>query len=243
MNQRPVTLVIAAMGGEGGGVLTDWIVGAAQRADLPVQGTSIPGVAQRTGATTYYIEIWPETHATLGGRRPVFGLGPSPGDVDVVVATELVEAGRCCERGFVSPDRTLLVAATRRVFATSEKSAMGDGRFDAERVMRALREMPQRAVLFDPERLPAQARGASLNALMLGLVAASFRLPLPLDCCRDAIRAGVAAEANLRGFEAGLALAEAPRPEAAPVPLHAPADLPAMMADAAARLPPEVLAV
>jgi hypothetical protein len=33
---------------------------------------------------------------------------------------------------------------------------MGDGRFDAERVMRALREMPQQAVLFDPERLPAR---------------------------------------------------------------------------------------
>ena len=240
---RPLTLLIAAMGGEGGGVLTDWIVGAAQRADLPVQGTSIPGVAQRTGATTYYIEMWPETHAALGERRPLFGLGPSPGDVDVVVATELVEAGRCCERGFVSPDRTTLVAATRRVFATSEKSAMGDGRFDAERVMRALREMPHQAMLFDPERLPAGARGASLNALMLGLVAGSHRLPIPLDCYREAIRAGVAADANLRGFEAGLAMAAAPH-AAGPSPDQAPSPgLPGMLDEAARTLPPEVLAV
>jgi indolepyruvate ferredoxin oxidoreductase beta subunit len=243
MSASPISLVIAAMGGEGGGVLTDWIVGAAQRADLPVQGTSIPGVAQRTGATTYYVELWPETHAALGEKRPVFGLGPSPGEVDVVVATELVEAGRCCERGFVSPDRTTLVAATRRVFATSEKAAMGDGRFDAERVMRALREMPQRAMLFDPDRLPEGARGASLNALMLGLVAASGRLPIPRDCYREAIRAGVAAEANLRGFEAGLALAEAPSvPAVPPVPAPKPG-LPAMLAEAAATLPPELVAV
>jgi len=242
MMDRPLTVLIAAMGGEGGGVLTDWIVAAASRADLPVQGTSIPGVAQRTGATTYYVEIWPETHASLGGRTPVFGLGPSPGDVDVVLATELVEAGRCCERGFVSPDRTTLIAATRRVFATSEKSAMGDGRFDAERVMRAVREMPQRAVLFDPDRLPGAARGASLNALMLGLLAASGRLPIPHDAYRDAIRAGVAAEANLRGFEAGLTLANQP-PEPVLATLAPRAGLPALLAEAAAALPPEIVAV
>ncbi len=243
MSARPISLVIAAMGGEGGGVLTDWIVGAAQRADLPVQGTSIPGVAQRTGATTYYVEMWPETHAALGNRRPVFGLGPAPGDVDIVVATELVEAGRCCERGFVSPDRTVLVAAMRRVFATSEKSAMGDGRFDAERVMRALREMPHQAMLFDPERLTGAARAASLNSLMLGLVAGSGRLPIPLDAYRDAIRAGVAAEANLRGFEAGLELAKAPPQAAVPEPAAQRPGLTGMLEDAAATLPPEVLAV
>ncbi|WP_372617734.1 indolepyruvate oxidoreductase subunit beta family protein [Falsiroseomonas sp.] len=242
MNARPVTLLIAAMGGEGGGVLTDWIVGAAQRADLPVQGTSIPGVAQRTGATTYYVELWPETHAALGGRHPVFGLGPSPGDVDVVVSTELVEAGRCCERGFVSPDRTTLIAAARRVFATSEKAAMGDGRFDAERVMRALRELPRQALLFDPDRLPDAARGVSLNALMLGMVAGSGRLPIPLDCYRDAIRAGVAAEANLRGFEAGLALAAAP-PSPAAETTRARPGLAGLLDQAASDLPPEVLAV
>ena len=48
---RPITLLIAALGGEGGGVLTDWIVAAAAKAGYPVQSTSIPGVAQRTGAT------------------------------------------------------------------------------------------------------------------------------------------------------------------------------------------------
>ena len=235
---RPISILVSAMGGEGGGVLTEWIVSAAQRADLPVQGTSIPGVAQRTGATTYYIELWPEPWPMLNGLRPVFGLGPSPGDVDVVMATELVEAGRCCERGFVSPERTTLIAATRRVFATSEKSAMGDGRFDAARVMRALREMPRRALLVEG----AAAEGQALNAVMLGRLAASGDLPIPEEALRAAIAAGVAPEANLRAFEAGLAMTEA-KPAAAPHVTNTRPALPALLRQAAETLPPEVLVV
>jgi len=50
-SRRPVSILIAALGGQGGGVLTEWIVGAAAHAGYPAQATSIPGVAQRTGAT------------------------------------------------------------------------------------------------------------------------------------------------------------------------------------------------
>ncbi|HZV95860.1 MAG TPA: hypothetical protein VFF62_08030, partial [Candidatus Nitrosocosmicus sp.] len=56
---RPLSILIAALGGQGGGVLTDWIVAAAEHAGLAAQATSIPGVAQRTGATTYYLEVFP----------------------------------------------------------------------------------------------------------------------------------------------------------------------------------------
>ena len=64
--ERNLTLVIGALGGEGGGVLADWIVETAHAAGYPVQATSIPGVAQRTGATTYYIELFPVKRAELG---------------------------------------------------------------------------------------------------------------------------------------------------------------------------------
>jgi hypothetical protein len=70
-NQRPLTILIAALGGEGGGVLTNWIVSAATELGFPVQSTSIPGVAQRTGATTYYIEILPLPRTALAGKRAV----------------------------------------------------------------------------------------------------------------------------------------------------------------------------
>jgi indolepyruvate ferredoxin oxidoreductase beta subunit len=237
---RPVCILIAAMGGEGGGVLTDWIVSAAQAADLPVQGTSIPGVAQRTGATTYYIELWPQTHAALGGKRPVFGLGPSPGDVDVVVATELMEAGRCAELGYVSPGRTTLIAAARRVYSTAEKAAMADGRVDTERLMRAVREMPRHAVLFDPDRHP----GLSVNALAFGVLAGCGVAPLPQEACRAAIAAsGIAVKANQAAFDAGVALAAAPAAPPAAGPLPRRAALPDLLRHAAMELPPEVLAV
>ena len=54
---KPVTILIGALGGDGGGVLCDWIVSAAHAQGLGVQATQIPGVAQRTGATTYYLEV------------------------------------------------------------------------------------------------------------------------------------------------------------------------------------------
>ncbi|MEQ9811167.1 MAG: 2-oxoacid:acceptor oxidoreductase family protein, partial [Azospirillaceae bacterium] len=170
--QGPVTVLIAALGGEGGGVLTEWLVDAAMAADLPVQSISTPGVAQRTGATTYYVEIFPETHASLSGKRPVLALYPSPGSVDVMIASELLEAGRAMELGYVSPERTVLIAATHRVYAVAEKSAMTDGRFDSERVLRAAREMPAKSVLFDLSRRP-ETRSLILNSVLFGAMAAS----------------------------------------------------------------------
>ena len=48
-NERPrITIAIAAMGGQGGGVLSDWIVEIGEAAEYFVQSTSVPGVAQRT---------------------------------------------------------------------------------------------------------------------------------------------------------------------------------------------------
>src|ERR1700688_2062520 len=105
---RPIAMLIAALGGEGGGVLTDWIVSAAASQGFPVQSTSIPGVAQRTGATTYHIELVPAAQPA-GVRRPILALAPGTGDVDLVVASELMEAGRAIGNGFVTPDRTTTI--------------------------------------------------------------------------------------------------------------------------------------
>ncbi|RZL91700.1 MAG: indolepyruvate oxidoreductase, partial [Variovorax sp.] len=63
---QPISLLICALGGEGGGVLTEWLVDIARHAGYAAQSTSIPGVAQRTGATTYYVEVFPLPIAQLG---------------------------------------------------------------------------------------------------------------------------------------------------------------------------------
>ena len=137
---RPITIAILALGGEGGGVLADWIVDLAQHGGYLAQTTSVPGVAQRTGATIYYVELFPKTAAQAAGRDPVLALMPVPGDVDIVLASELMEAARAVERGFVTPDKTLLIASTHRVFAMTEKIALADGRADAAALLAACRD-------------------------------------------------------------------------------------------------------
>jgi indolepyruvate ferredoxin oxidoreductase beta subunit len=220
MPDRPITILIAALGGEGGGVMADWLIDAATACGFPAQSTSIPGVAQRTGATTYYLEIFPATKDQLGGRQPVFSLTPTPGNVDVMVSSELIEAGRAMQNGFVSPERTTLVASTHRIYATIEKMQMADGRFDSDKVHAAARALAKQAVLFDMRKL-AQDNGTVINAVLFGAMAGSGALPLSREACERAIRrGGRGAEASLRGFAAGCDIAAggkpAPQPPAPP---------------------------
>jgi indolepyruvate ferredoxin oxidoreductase, beta subunit len=204
---RPITILIAALGGEGGGVLTDWIVAAAAQLGFAVQSTSIPGVAQRTGATTYYIEIVPVPAHELAGR-PILALSPGVGDVDIVLASELMEAGRTIAGGFVTPDRTLVIASSARSYLVVERMAMADGRYDSARLVKAVEAHAQDSLLIDMEALARQS-GAMVNAVMLGLIAGCGRLPIPAAVFESAIRAdGKAVDANLKGFRGGFEAAQ-----------------------------------
>ena len=205
---RPLTILIAALGGEGGGVLTDWIVAAAASQNFPVQSTSIPGVAQRTGATTYHIELVPAPRSAAE-PRPILALAPGVGDVDLVVASELMEAGRAIAGGFVTPGRTTTIASTSRSYLVVEKMAMADGRYDPDRLVAAVEKNSQKALLLDLEAI-ARGNGAMINAVMLGAIAGAGALPIPSEAFEAAIRAdGKAVAANLRGFRAGYQAADA----------------------------------
>jgi len=199
---KTTNLLINAMGGEGGGVMTGWIVGAARAQGLAVQATSVPGVAQRTGATTYYLEI---AKPDSRGRAPVFALFPVAGQVDIVLASELVEAGRAVAGGYVTPDRTAVVASTHRVFTMPEKTAMGDDRIDGPAIRQALEACSKRTVLTDLDAL-AQRFGVPIGAAMLGALSAADLLPVPRAALEDAIRAGGrAVDRNLEAFAAAFA--------------------------------------
>jgi indolepyruvate ferredoxin oxidoreductase beta subunit len=199
---RPISILIAALGGEGGGVLTEWLVAAASRAGYAAQSTSIPGVAQRTGATTYYIEIHPIPVAALDGRAPILGLLPVPGRVDLVVASELLEAVRTVQAGMTSPERTLLVTSTSRTLTTAEKIPLGDGRFDAARLLDVARRHSRDVMAFDMSTIAGEA-GTVVSAVMFGAVAASGVLPFARDVCAAAIQGtDRAAEASRAGFAA-----------------------------------------
>jgi len=202
---EPIGLLIAAMGGEGGGVLRQWLVDAAMAHGYAVQSTSIPGVAQRTGATTYYIEMQPLSEDQ---HRPVMSLYPLAGNVDIMVASELIEAGRAMQNGFVTPNCTTLIASTHRVYTVMERTAMGDGRFDGTRVVKAAESLAKQAVLFDMDAM-AKMHNSVINAVLLGAIAGSRRLPIPPEGFESAIKStGRAVEQNLAAFQAGFAAVE-----------------------------------
>jgi len=195
---KPVKILIAALGGEGGGVLADWIVHAAAHSGYPVQATSIPGVAQRTGATTYYLEIFP-LKSEPGSKRPILALNPMPGDVDLLAVSELLECGRMIERGMVSR-QTTVVSSSHRVYAVAEKMQMGDGRFQTGQIIAAANAMAGRAVLFDMDAV-TRAHGTVISATLFGAMAGANAWPLTREACEAAIRSGgKGAEASLKAF-------------------------------------------
>lgn len=242
-----IKLAVMAVGGQGGGVLTGWIEALARANGYVCQATSVAGVAQRTGATVYYVEMAP-----AGVNTPVFSLMPAAGDVDVMIAAEMMEAGRAIIRGFVTPDRTTLIASTHRALAVSEKMAPGDGIASSDEVVAAAEIAAQRFIFADFEGL-ALEQGSIISASLFGALAAAEVLPFGREAFEAAIRAGgKGAEASLRAFEAGYTAASGTRPvDATPGPaLPAPPIGPKHLMGAwqtlsarAAKLPPEVAAM
>lgn len=196
--QGIIKLALLAVGGQGGGVLTGWIEDLARANGYAAQATSVAGVAQRTGATVYYIEMAP-----AGPKTPVFSLMPAAGDVDILIAAELMEAGRAIIRGFVTPDRTTLITSTHRMLAVSEKTVPGDGIADPAEVLSAAEIASRRTIAADFDAL-AIAQGSVISASLFGALAASETLPFPREAFEAAIaKGGKGVEPSLKAFAAG----------------------------------------
>jgi indolepyruvate ferredoxin oxidoreductase, beta subunit len=197
---EPIKIAILAMGGEGGGVLSDWIVDLAEQNGYIGQATSVPGVAQRTGATIYYVELYPRSLAERDGAKPVLALMPLPGDVDVVLASELMEAGRAVQRGLVTPDRTTLIASTHRVYSIAEKTALGDGRADSADLLAHAQRAAKRFVRFDMAEAAEQA-GSVISAVLFGALAGTGVLPFSRAQFEATVAGGgVGVKASLQAF-------------------------------------------
>ena len=211
---RPITIAVLAIGGQGGGVLVDWIVALAEREGWHAQSTSVPGVAQRTGATIYYVEMIEAAR----GQLPVFSAMAAPGDVDIVIAAEGMEAGRAIQRGLVTPDRTTLIASTHRALAMSEKASPGDGMADFGAVEAAARAASGRFIAFNMAALAEQA-GSVVSSVLFGALCGTAALPFPRAAFEATItEAGVGVSGSLRGFALGLDGATMPPANTSPPP-------------------------
>ena len=176
---RPITIAVVALGGEGGGVLADWIVDLANHGGYLAQATSVPGVAQRTGATVYYLELFPKSAAQAAGRDPVLALMPVPGRRRRGAG---VRADGRRARG-----RARLRHAGQDIADRVDPSRLRHDREDrARRRPRGCRRRcwrpaatPRaRLVAFDMEAL-ADATGSALSAVLFGALAGSGALPVP----------------------------------------------------------------
>jgi indolepyruvate ferredoxin oxidoreductase beta subunit len=166
-----------------------------------VQSTSVPGVAQRTGATIYYLEFFPRAVAERQGREPIMALMPAPGDVDCVLASELAEAGRAVQRGLVTPDRTTLIASSHRSYAIGEKMAMGSGAVDSAGLTELIRGQARRLILFDMDAV-AEHHHSVISSVLLGALGGSGVLPFRKEAFAAAInKSGIAVATNLAAFE------------------------------------------
>jgi indolepyruvate ferredoxin oxidoreductase beta subunit len=252
--KRPLSVAILALGGEGGGVLADWIVATAELAGFEAQTTSVAGVAQRTGATVYYLEMLPPGHAVDADdarprvrETPVMSIFPTPGEVDVVIASELMESGRAVQRGFSTADRTTLITSTSRVYSIDEKTALSDGRVNDAKLIEGARAASKRLVADDFMSL-AEDAGSVISSSLLGALAGSEALPIAREQYEEAVKAsGRGVEASLAAFASGYEAArrqgedeanEAARAEAAaagPTDPFAEADATALATDATAQ--------
>ncbi|TFZ05127.1 indolepyruvate oxidoreductase subunit beta family protein [Ramlibacter henchirensis] len=220
-DKHPITLLVCALGGEGGGVLTEWLVETARLAGYAAQATSIPGVAQRTGATTYYLEVFPVPLAELGGRKPVFSLSPVPGALDALVSSELLETARQIGNGMTAPDRTRVLSSTARLLTTHERMQMGDGRTDPAELLKLVQAFSREHQVFDMNAV-ARECGTVVSSVLLGAIAGCGLLPFERRFYEEAVRGGVphekanaSAVASLRGFARAFELVAQQRQQAA----------------------------
>ena len=167
---------------------------------IRVHGTSIPGVAQRTGSTTYYVELATERRR----RRPSPSRSiPCPARSTCCWRPEFLEVGRMIELGFVSPARTTIIACTHRLYSIHEKIATGRAIYPAEGLRRAAETAARAAG-------GLRRAGAGARARHRGERGAAGRAGRQPACCRsrttafrEAIeRKGVAVEVQPRGIRA-----------------------------------------
>ncbi|MDP1656281.1 MAG: indolepyruvate oxidoreductase subunit beta family protein [Hylemonella sp.] len=212
--QKPITLLICALGGEGGGVLSEWLIDVARASGYPAQSTSIPGVAQRTGATTYYVEVFPVPMAELAGKRPVFSLYPAPGSLDAIVSSELLETARQIGNSMSAAERTLVITSSNRTLTTQERMQLGDGRTDTAPLLELVRTHSREHHVFDMGEL-ARSSGTIVSAVMLGAIAGSGLFPFTRAAYEGVIEAGgKGTAASLRGFAKGFELVQGQQSQA-----------------------------
>lgn len=200
-SKSPITVLISAVGGQGGQLFAQWLFDTAKEAGFFPAGVGLPGLSQREGATVYYLEFFAHPDETS-----FFSPFPEKGRVQVLIGLELLELLRAIQAGYLSKDG-VVVGSTHRVLTPDEKLPIKGGFVSSEQALEVLSRAAKRLIAFDAIKATVLAglSQQAANAILLGAIAASRILPFPTDAFRKAIEQyGVAVHSNLRAFEFGL---------------------------------------
>jgi len=198
-----IKILIPAVGGQGGGVLTEWLVQAFFLEEYDVQGISLPGLSQRAGSTVYYVEAHPKPDSEE--KSIIFAQFPVPGEVDIILAQEFLELGRALELGYGS-DKTTIVTSTHRIYSTLEKMPIGSGIYSDENLRKIATGFSSKVIELNALEL-SKTNGMdelAVNAILLGALSASGAIPIDKKSFASSIeKVGVAVKSNLKAFEVG----------------------------------------
>lgn len=198
---RAKRILIGTVGGQGGGVLSDWLVHGLLNAGWRATSIGLLGLSQRAGTVTYYCEAIPGQ-----GKMPIPSVFAVPGDVDILIGQELLELGRLVFGGFASPTCSI-IGNSARYLTTMEKMPAEGGIYDSSIIARAVAELaPGRHNVVDAQRLVLEAGLPALtsNALLLGAAIASPAFDLPREPFHEAIRESeVNVKASIAAFDIG----------------------------------------
>ena len=190
-------IVFVGVGGQGN-ILASRLIGeAAIEADVPVRLSETHGMAQRGGVV--------ESTAIIGpGESHII----SPGEADIVVAFEPLEALRALQK---ANQKTMIVTSTAKM--PPYTVAIGQGEYPAmDDILALLKEKVAKVVSFDA-LAEAEAAGNPLgvNMVLLGALIAVGDLPIKAEHVQAVIKTKTKAafvDMNLDCFNRGYQAAQ-----------------------------------
>ncbi|MEW6472811.1 MAG: indolepyruvate ferredoxin oxidoreductase family protein [Actinomycetota bacterium] len=195
----PVTIRVAGVGGTGVVTLAHLLARAAMLDGLGVWGLDQTGLSQKAGAVVSDLRFGPDADL----RSNVLG----DGEVDVLLAADLMATARPSVLVATDPTRTALVASVSSTLSGPMILGQSDRRIPLGELRDAVAGTCRSGGNFiDADAVARQAAGtaAVANVVLLGVAAQRGLLPVTIESLETAIRQnGVAVEQNLAAFRAG----------------------------------------
>ena len=186
-------VVIVGVGGQGVLFLSETLGRAAMDASLDVKVAEIHGMAQRGGSVISTVRFGKKVHSPTVAE----------GEADIIIALEPIEALR--NLAYANPETLITMSSNQipppGVHLSNEKYP------DFNNIINDLRKCTKKVLVIDTLELAVEAgNAAAQNTVMLGLVAATGRLPIDAQLIRNTVVGSTQAklqQVNLKAFDLG----------------------------------------